>query len=545
MSFRWKIFAGVAISVAAVVWLVVWLASSSLARVFEEREKRFAGTLRAQFEREFARRGRELQTRLKAIASTQRVLEIPAQTDYAPLIDAAGAISEGLGLDFFEIVAPNGSIISSAHWPARFGYREDWILQPNRAGKSFVHLMELADRKELALMAVERAFSGSDYVILAGGVKLDEPFLMNIALPEGMSVSLDRNTIPGAASVSTLPLTDIAGAERGVIYIGQSRRELDVLQSAIRQTGYWTGGIGILLGALFSLWFSSSVSRPLRRLAESVQRVAGGDWDTRATATSSDEIGRLATDFNSMTSQLAEQRGRMIQSERVAAWRELARRLAHELKNPLFPLQLTVENLRRSREAKPELFNEVFEESTRTLLAELDELKTIVGRFSDFARMPAPRFEAVDINQTVREAMRVPMSESVRVNLELATALPPVEGDPEQLRRALRNLALNAMDAMPEGGTLTVRTARANGAGPNSRVRVEVSDTGTGLTPEECARLFTPYYTTKQHGTGLGLAIVQSVVSDHRGTIAVESQPGRGTTFRMELNRYEQIAARG
>jgi signal transduction histidine kinase len=114
--------------------------------------------------------------------------------------------------------------------------------------------------------------------------------------------------------------------------------------------------------------------------------------------------------------------------------------------------------------------------------------------------------------------------------LHLDEGVAAIQADPDLLHRALQNLVLNSMDAMPAGGTLTIRTRSQNGA-----VRVEVSDTGSGLTPEECARLFTPYYTTKQHGTGLGLAIVQSVVSDHGGTLAVESQPGCGTTIRIEL----------
>ena len=120
----------------------------------------------------------------------------------------------------------------------------------------------------------------------------------------------------------------------------------------------------------------------------------------------------------------------------------------------------------------------------------------------------------------------------VSARAELDPRLPAVQADPEQMTRVLRNLILNAIDAMPEGGTLTVRTA-ALPAG----VRVEVSDTGQGLTPEECQRLFTPYYTTKTHGTGLGLAIVQSVVSDHHGSISVDSTPGKGTTFRIDLPR--------
>jgi len=290
-----------------------------------------------------------------------------------------------------------------------------------------------------------------------------------------------------------------------------------------------------------SFWASYRVTKPLQQLAVSVQAVAQGAWDTRAEVQSRDEVGQLARDFNQMTEQLVDQKKRMLQAERVAAWRELARRLAHELKNPLFPLQITIENLRRVRETKPEQFEEVFEECTRTLLAELDQLKMIVGRFSDFAKMPAPQFEATDVNQVIRELTRLQMSTSVSVHLELAEALPAVDADPDQLKRALRNLALNAMDAMPDGGVVTIRTATSNGG----RVRIEVSDTGKGLTAEERERVFSPYYTTKHHGTGLGLAIVQSVVSDHKGTISVESAPGQGSTFRMELNRYEQAAARG
>jgi nitrogen fixation/metabolism regulation signal transduction histidine kinase len=226
----------------------------------------------------------------------------------------------------------------------------------------------------------------------------------------------------------------------------------------------------------------------------------------------------------------------MIQAERVAAWRELARRLAHELKNPLFPLQITIENLQRARETPQ--FEEVFRESTTTLLAELDNLKTIVGRFSDFAKMPAPELEPTDLNGMVREVVKLfeaqihaPGRPPVDVKLELDQNLASIEADPDQMRRALRNLILNALDAVPaEGARLTIRTQNLDG-----KVALEVSDNGAGLTPEECERLFTPYYTTKQHGTGLGLAIVQSVVSDHRGTITVHSEPGKGATFRIEL----------
>jgi signal transduction histidine kinase len=153
--------------------------------------------------------------------------------------------------------------------------------------------------------------------------------------------------------------------------------------------------------------------------------------------------------------------------------------------------------------------------------------------------MPQPQVQIVDVNQIVQGVARLHQAQlqahegaSISLQLDLAGDLEPIAADPELLHRAISNLVLNAMDAMPRGGTLTLRT-RPHG----DRVAIDVSDTGVGLTREECERLFTPYYTSKKHGTGLGLAIVQSVVSDHGGTVSVRSRPSHGTTFRIELPR--------
>jgi two-component system, NtrC family, nitrogen regulation sensor histidine kinase NtrY len=266
-----------------------------------------------------------------------------------------------------------------------------------------------------------------------------------------------------------------------------------------------------------------------------------GDLGAKVDVESNDELGELATAFNRMTEDLVQQKDRAVQAERVAAWRELARRLAHELKNPLFPLQVTVENLMRAKQKSPEIFEEVFHEGTATLLAEINNLKTIIGRFSEFSRMPQPQRRPTQINDVVRSVLRVFHAQlqeknQIAVHIELAGTLPEISADPDLLHRALQNLVLNAIDAMPEGGKLTIRTFTLGDS-----VALSVSDTGSGLTPEECERLFTPYYTTKQHGTGLGLAIVQSVVSDHGGKISVESTKETGTTFRVELPRADNI----
>src|SRR5262249_839779 len=291
------------------------------------------------------------------------------------------------------------------------------------------------------------------------------------------------------------------------------------LEKRIRNISLVIAGVAVFIGVIVSGIVTARVSRPIRKLAQAAGEIGHGNWDVRVETSGKDEIGRLAVAFNQMTEELIGQRERLVQSERVAAWRELARRLAHELKIPLFPLQITVENLLRAGENPPEQFDEVFRESTTTLLAEIANLKTIIGRFSDFSRMPAPQFQSVDLDELVRSVASLFQSQlssgPARIEPELHLGgVPAVNGDPALLRRVVENMVLNAIDAMPEGGNIIFRTE----VNHKSAV-LEISDTGTGLTPEECARLFTPYYTTRQHGTGLGLAIVQSVVSDHHGKI--------------------------
>jgi nitrogen fixation/metabolism regulation signal transduction histidine kinase len=333
-----------------------------------------------------------------------------------------------------------------------------------------------------------------------------------------------------------------------VLVVAIARSGMVEAQQHIRAIAYGVAAGGILLAIAFSLWIAARVSRPIEQLAHAAEEVASGNWDVRVPPRGRDEVSVLARSFNHMTEQLQSQRDRLVQSERVAAWRELARRLAHELKNPLFPLQLTVENLVRARELTPEEFDEVFRESTATLATEIANLKTIIGRFSDFSKMPKPELERIDAADVVwrvallhfpslvrngRRAVAGPKSdEKIGCTVEMSLDPMPLDVDPELLHRALSNLVLNAMDAMPEGGVLTI-SAHPKG----EMIELRVADTGQGMTPEECERLFTPYYTTKQHGTGLGLAIVQSVVADHAGTIAVESPAGGGATFIITLPR--------
>ena len=487
-------------------------------------------------------------------------------------MNEAQPLASAQGLDFLDIVADDGTIVSSAEWPARFGYRHPWAAAASIARDGAVlEAIAVPEGTALGLIAVRSVPIRDRRLVLVGGRRLDEQFLQSLTLPPGMRVLLYRNVEPelsrqqlidasghappaapldpliarvrqsaqeGAETIDAIPL---AGRDRktlGVLLVGSSGREVAALVGQIRWTGVAFGALGILFGFAVSYLVSARVTRPVEQLAEAARTVGSGDWNVEIDeVAAAAEIKELARAFETMTRQLVDQRDRLVQAERVAAWRELARRLAHELKNPLFPLRVTIDNLRPARSLAPSEFDEVFDESVSALTTGLQNLNTVVARFSDFARMPTPEFASAALNAIVEQAVgviRAQLTAPGRTAIALAVDLDPGVGtvrvDADQIGRAIQNLLLNAIDAMPNGGELRVHTTRAGGI-----VRVDVADTGEGLTVEERERLFTPYYTTKQHGTGLGLAIVQSVVADHSGKIWVESERGKGTIIHVEL----------
>jgi len=595
MSFRKKLLLLFATTILLCVAVISVSVYSTIRRSFEQANQDRANAVAAQFRSEFQRRGSEVVRKVESVAASETVQRIALDmnrgaTDFGEYVNEAHALAGQQQLDFLELVDNRGTILSSAQWEAKFGYPEAAIPSAAAPAGAFLKREELSDGPTLGLFAVRAARVGEQPLYVIGGERLDQGFLSTLDIPAGTRVllyqSLDAKWNPkslldlngpaaGADQLAPLvaqvrdtlqesqrvihwtsdsadaevfhaiPLTgpnlsasNPAGANQqlmGVLLVGSSRRPLIELQRQIVSTAMLVGGVGIMVAVLASLWFAARVTRPVVLLAEAARRVAAGDLGAKVEVESSDELGELAAAFNRMTEDLAQQKDRTLQAERVAAWRELARRLAHELKNPLFPLQVTVENLMRAKQKAPEMFEEVFHEGTATLLAEINNLKTIIGRFSEFSKMPQPQRQPTQVNDVVRSVLRVFHAQlqeknQVAVRTELADTLPEISADPDLLHRALQNLVLNAIDAMPEGGELTIRSATLSDG-----VEISVSDTGSGLTQEECGRLFTPYYTTKQHGTGLGLAIVQSVVSDHGGKISVESTKEKGTTFRIEL----------
>lgn len=597
MTFRRKLLAVFALTVFLSVAAVALLVLAVTRNAFEKTEDQRTAALVTQFQREFRRRGEDVEKRVEGIAASNPVNRMATalngtSADSAEYFELARQMAEGYQLDFLELLDGHGTIISSAQWPAKFGYPDTAFETPSATSEksAFLKREELQDSTALGLFAVRTTRVSENPVYVIGGQRLDKNFLTGLDLPPDMRVLLYQNRSDRFSADSLLdplasgngagpvrppakfaPLVDAvrqsnqemtgvvswsgdqaddevfhalplrgAGKDRtllGVLLVGNSRRSYVELKRRIRAFALLVCGGGIILAVLLSSWASARVTRPVVQLARAAQNVAAGNWNTQVEVHGRDEVAQLAASFNHMTAELLAQRERLVQTERVAAWRELARRLAHELKNPLFPLQLTVENLMRARSQSPEQFDEVFLESSQTLLAEISNLKVIIGRFSEFSRMPHPQLQAVQVNELLRGVVKlhqaqleVPGRAPIACQLELDEKAGTIAADPDLLHRALSNLVLNAMDAMPNGGTLTLRTQRGDG-----KVKIEVADTGSGLTPEECKRIFTPYYTSKQHGTGLGLAIVQSVISDHGGRISVQSEPARGTTFMIEL----------
>jgi two-component system nitrogen regulation sensor histidine kinase NtrY len=224
----------------------------------------------------------------------------------------------------------------------------------------------------------------------------------------------------------------------------------------------------------------------------------------------------------------------LIRAQKVAAWREVARRLAHEIKNPLTPIQLCAERLRRHFGAAPDQTRQLVDECTSTIVGEVESLKGLVDEFSQFARMPVPRAVATDLPALLTEALALykGIFTAVEIRRHFEEPLPTVSVDPEQIRRVIINLVDNAIEATDQRGVIDVE---AHHDRANNLVRVVVADDGPGIPPAEREKLFLPYYSTKRRGSGLGLAIVRRIVAEHGGSIDVSDNTPRGTRFAIEL----------
>jgi signal transduction histidine kinase len=333
---------------------------------------------------------------------------------------------------------------------------------------------------------------------------------------------------------SVIDLPGLGGTKFATIEIAVSDGDL---ASVLRKLTWTSAGLALAtFGAvvLIGLLVARRTARDLESLAEGSLAAARGDLDHRVPVRSRDEVGAVANAFNFMMEDLKTSKERLVIAERIAAWQEIARRLAHEIKNPLTPIQMAMDTLRKTWRKKHPSFDEILEESTTTVLQEADRLKHIVTEFSDFARMPKPEFQRLDLNEVIRSALTLYQG-AAPIKTELGT-VPQLDADKNQLNQVVLNLVENARDAIGKrsDGRITVST-KLGEAGDRAMLTVE--DNGPGVPAELKDKVFAPYFTTKhaRGGTGLGLAIVHRIVSDHGGRIVIGDNPGGGAKFVIEL----------
>jgi nitrogen fixation/metabolism regulation signal transduction histidine kinase len=288
-----------------------------------------------------------------------------------------------------------------------------------------------------------------------------------------------------------------------------------------------------LLGAAIGYYMAERIGDPVNRLTRATRRIARGDFSARVAETSTDELRKLVADFNRMAADLERQRHELQRTHKLEAWAEMARQVAHEIKNPLTPIQLSSEHLVRVNKDKGEPLTPVLEECVTSILSQVKLLRQISAEFSSFASRPTPRPERTSLAAlipTVVEPYITGLAGRVAVDVDVPASLPVVVVDRTLLARALTNMIENALHAMPGSGTLAIKAVAAG-----STIRLSVTDTGTGMDAEALRRIFEPYFSTKATGTGLGLTIAKRNVELNGGRIHVESAQGKGTTVVIEL----------
>ena len=329
-----------------------------------------------------------------------------------------------------------------------------------------------------------------------------------------------------------------AGGRDGIVTVPLTNRQQEIDQRIDELDRQVLSAIVLfsLLGATIGYWMAERIADPVNRLTRATRRIARGDLDARVAATSRDELGRLVHDFNQMAADLKRQRSELERTQRLEAWADMARQVAHDIKNPLTPIQLSAEHARRINADRGRPLSPVLDDCVNAILAQVTLLRQISAEFSSFASSPTPRPEVTDIAALIHEVVapyRTGLSGRIAIEVLGPPDLPPVTIDRTLFARALTNIIENALHAMPGAGHL--RIALSSSGGPKRAVIVEISDTGVGMEAADAARIFEPYFSTKATGTGLGLTIAKRNVELIGGTIEVASERGQGTTVTITL----------
>jgi len=565
--------------VAVAVTLTSWVALSRVEGAFSSNFERRVTTLLNGVDRRLDGLGRETSQRMESLAAgmqkqplAQHFLVVP-DPSHREVIESAVHLRSLSSLDLLQILDDEGVILSSAQWPERVGFSDPSLLQLPE-GEAAFRLQSTPEGELLAQVVRTVAVLGDRRVHLVGGETLNETFLRQASPSQGEMVlllgvdlqpisvvgavsavdaaemQLSQNLLDGVATgtatrgrlkaaddsvwtAGSRPLRGEAEELLGTLVVGADRGQLEGLISRLRNRFLIIGALGVLLAAAVGLWVARQITRPVEELVRGVELISAGREHEPFRTGGDNEIGRLMTAFSRMDHSLRAQQRRLLSAERVAAWREVAQRMAHEVKNPLSPIRLTMENLIKARRQKPEMFDELFEDGSRAILEEVSQLVSIVTEFSQFARLPVPSPGWVDLDALVDSVVSLYTKDTdLTVKRVQEAPLSEVFLDGELISGAVKNLVKNAVEAMePQGGGELQVTTGLDG----ENAYIEVCDTGPGFPEDTAGIVFEPYFTTKVKGTGLGMAIALRIISEHGGSLSADNRPGGGARVLVTL----------
>ncbi|PYO66065.1 MAG: hypothetical protein DMD69_15370 [Gemmatimonadetes bacterium] len=554
MSFRARVLAGfgVVVLVPLVVFGVRVRADMAdrLTAEYQRRVASLAAVIRADLSRDSAGIAARLDALKEAIAMDNKFRRAALEgVERAYLLDYAGSAMRFTGLSMLLIQDDQGRIISSGHFRNEYDRLEPDLPRLLAVAPGGMALVE-ARTAEAALLALARVDSlrlGGRRFTLVGGVAVDSSFLARLApdseltvapaLPSDTLVRVDTAAqVVSALAVPFVALGDSARLREARIVVTHSLAPLAALRRRVDAAFVAAALLTAAIALLLASWLSSLISRPLGELARRTAEIDMERLDVTFESERADEIGMLTRLLGAMTERLRVGAAQLREAERRIAVGDLARQVNHDIKNGLIPIRNVVRHLLDAARAGPDQLAAAWRDRQATVESSVSYLEQLA---TNYARLyPQPGRKPCDVNDAVRETIRrVGDASRGELRTELADELPAVQTDPVVLRRILENLVGNALDSLESrSGTVTVLTARAAGADDGRPVvRITVADTGKGMSREELNRAFDDFYTTKPGGTGLGLSIVRRLVLDANGALRVETEPGGGSKFIVEL----------
>lgn len=569
-TLRWRVslamLAAVVVAVSAGTIAHLVEVSSRLERDLSSQTGRVTAAIRTDLEQTATALDEELHNAADPRQGVARVLS--STRVEARFLGAQARLTSGR-LEVLKVLQPDGTILTSGHWPASFGALDPLMTQyasdPGRLPRIVDEATPEGSSPALERWTTLRA-SGREVVVVAGRF-LDAPALERLRARTGADVlALCKSNVDDASpssnssssssclsarapALSADPLFDPNKSGQGlrleavdvgghVLWIGLDRSNIDTVRAGIIGRAVLVGILAVVFAVVLGTLLATRIVQPIESLAEAARKLAGGDLSVRVSDKTEGEVQELVQAFNTMAADLEAGQKKLVQTERVAAWQEIARGLAHELKNPLTPILSAMDVIRRARELGRADFDAILAEQATAVVEEVMRLKELADAFARFARLPEQKPEPLDPTDLVDHALALYASNGsgngVVVERDYDRAPATIEVDRTQMLTVVTNLVKNAVEAMDAKaeGKVVKATVEADG----DDVVIAFDDAGPGIAAEIRDRLFTPYVTTKgSRGTGLGLALSHRIVVEHGGSIEAGVSDKGGARFVVRL----------